>query len=183
MPTRPIRRVVTGHDAEGKAILISDAPAPHVRTSPYRPGVAFTNLWTTAAMPVPVHGPTDPVTPEMKLDPPPQGSNFRIVEFAPERSYIGDIDAEQARAAFAAMGGAAHALAEGEKSRHPFMHRTKTVDYGIVLSGEIYLVLDESEVLLRAGDVCIQRGTNHAWSNRSDAPCLVAFVLLDGDQL
>jgi len=183
MPTRPIRRVVTGHDADGKAILISDAHSPHVRTSPYRPGVAFTNLWTTATMPVPVHGSADPVTPAMKLDPPPQGSNFRIVEFAPERSYIGDIDAEQARAAFAAMGGAAHALAEGEKSRHPFMHRTKTVDYGIVLSGEIYLVLDESEVLLRAGDVCIQRGTNHAWSNRSDAPCLVAFVLLDGDRL
>jgi len=183
MPIRPIRRIVTGLDREGRAVVVSDGPAPHVRTSPYRPGVAFTNLWTTAAMPVPVRGLADPVTPEMRLEPPPNGSNFRIVEFAPERSYIGDIDAEQARAAFAAMGGAAHALAEGEKSLHPFMHRTKTVDYGIVLSGEIYLVLDDGEALLRAGDVCIQRGTNHAWSNRSEAPCLVAFVLLDGDRL
>jgi quercetin dioxygenase-like cupin family protein len=60
------------------------------------------------------------------------------------------------------------------------MHRTKTVDYGIVLSGEIYLVVDEGETLLKPGDVVVQRGTNHAWSNRSDEPCRMAFVLVDG---
>jgi uncharacterized cupin superfamily protein len=60
------------------------------------------------------------------------------------------------------------------------MHRTQTVDYGIVLMGEIFLVLDESETLLRAGDIVIQVGTNHAWSNRSNKVCRVAFVLVDG---
>jgi quercetin dioxygenase-like cupin family protein len=60
------------------------------------------------------------------------------------------------------------------------MHRTKTVDYGIVLSGEVYLVLDKQETLLKAGDVVVQRGTNHAWANRSSEPCRMAFILVDG---
>ena len=183
MNPKPIRRIVTGHDKAGKAIVISDGPVAHLRTSPERPGVAFTNLWTTARMPAEVHGSVDPVTPAMTLAPSPHGTNFRIVEFGPEQDYIAGVDAAAARAAFASLGGAAHALAEGGKSRHPFMHRTKTVDYGIVLAGEIYLVLDDSEVLMRAGDICIQRGTNHAWSNRSDAVCTMAFVLIDGDRL
>ncbi len=183
MNATPIRRIVTGHDGEGKAVVISDGPVAHVRTSEARPGVAFTNVWTTARMPAEVHGSVDPVTPAMTLEPPPHGTNFRIVEFGPEKGYIGSVDAAAARAAFAGMGGAAHALAHGGTARHPFMHRTKTVDYGIVLAGEITLVLDDSEVLMRAGDICIQRGTSHAWSNRSDAACVMAFVLIDGDRL
>jgi quercetin dioxygenase-like cupin family protein len=71
---------------------------------------------------------------------------------------------------------------EDENPPHPLMHRTDTVDYGIVLSGEIYLVLDKQETLLKAGDVVVQRGTNHAWSNRSDKPCRMAFILVDGKQ-
>jgi naringenin degradation protein FdeH len=63
-------------------------------------------------------------------------------------------------------------------SRHPGMHKTATVDYAIVLSGEIYAVMDEGETLLRAGDTLVQRGTNHAWSNRNETPCLVAFILV-----
>src|SRR5665213_3538584 len=75
----------------------------------------------------------------------------------------------------------ARALTQGENAKHPWMHRTKSVDYGIVLSGEIYLVLDDQELLMRAGDVCIQRGTNHAWSNRAETNCVMAFILIDGD--
>jgi uncharacterized cupin superfamily protein len=60
------------------------------------------------------------------------------------------------------------------------MHRTETIDYGIVLEGEIWLVLDDSEVLAKAGDVIVQRGTDHAWANRSDKVCRVAFILVDG---
>jgi uncharacterized cupin superfamily protein len=63
---------------------------------------------------------------------------------------------------------------------HPGMHRTETLDYAIVLEGEIYAVMDESETLLRAGDVLIQRGTNHAWANRSERTARIAFVLIDG---
>ena len=62
--------------------------------------------------------------------------------------------------------------------RHPLMHRSETIDYGVVVSGEIVLMLDNEEVELKAGDVFVQRGTNHAWSNRSNLPCRVAFVLV-----
>lgn len=183
MPSN-IRRVVTGHDADGKAVIISDGPTPHVKTSPHRPGVVVNNLWATESMPVPTHGSPDPVTAAMKLEPVPNGMNFRIVEFPPETDYIENISAEDAKKAFDAMG-AGHALegqAEHGKARHPFMHKTSTLDYAIVLTGEVYLMLDEDEVLMRAGDVCIQRATNHVWSNRSDTVCRIAFVLIDGKQ-
>jgi naringenin degradation protein FdeH len=179
MEVRAVRRIVTGHDQKGRAVVISDAPCPHMRQSPQRAGVAYTNLWQTDRMPVPIDGAADPVTEAMNLEPPRHGTNLRIVEFEPESRHP-VVDPAAARAAFAAMGGAAHALSLAEDAPHPWMHRTKTVDYAIVLSGEIHLVLDEGAVLMRAGDVCIQRGTNHAWSNRSDRNCVVAFVLIDG---
>ncbi len=177
-----IRRVVTGHDENGKAVIVSDGPTPHVKTSPHRPGVVINNLWTTAAMPASTHGSTDPVTETMKLEPLANGMNFRIVEFPPEADYIESISEADARQAFDAMG-AGHALQSDESSakpRHPFMHKTSTLDYAIILTGEVYLMLDDDEVLMRAGDVCIQRATNHVWSNRSDAVCRIAFVLIDG---
>ena len=65
--------------------------------------------------------------------------------------------------------------------RHPGFHKTATIDYAIVLSGEIYALMDEGEVLLKAGDVLIQRGTSHAWSNRTEQPCCIAFVLIDAE--
>ena len=77
--------------------------------------------------------------------------------------------------------GAAHAVNAAEKPRHPLMHRTQSLDFAIVLSGEIYLVLDDSETLLKAGDVVIQCATNHAWSNRSDKPCRMAFVMVGAE--
>ena len=69
-------------------------------------------------------------------------------------------------------------VADAAARRHPGMHKTDTVDYAIVLSGEIYAVMDEGEVLLRAGDCLVQRGTSHAWSNRTQTPCVIAFVLV-----
>ena len=68
-----------------------------------------------------------------------------------------------------------------DNTRHPGFHKTDTIDYAIVLSGEIYALMDEGEVLLKAGDVLVQRGTNHAWSNRTEAPCCIAFVLIDAE--
>jgi mannose-6-phosphate isomerase-like protein (cupin superfamily) len=181
MEVKPVRRIVTGQNAQGRAVVIADGPCPHVRTSPQRGGVAYTNLWTVDRAPALIDGAVDPVTNAMNLEPPPLGNNLRIVEFEPEAKLRAAASPDAARAAFAAMGGAGHALTQGQNARHPWMHRTKTVDYGIVLSGEIYLVLDEGEVLMRAGDVCIQRGTNHAWSNRSNRNCVMAFVLIDGE--
>jgi mannose-6-phosphate isomerase-like protein (cupin superfamily) len=181
MQVRPVRRIVTGHDAQGRATLISDARCPHVRTSPARGGVAYTNIWQTDRMPVPIHGSTDPVTLAMNLEPQPGGSNLRFVEFEPESPTLNQADPVAARAAFAAMGGAGHALTQGPDAKHPWMHRTKSVDYGIVISGEITLILDDGEVVMRPGDVCIQRGTNHAWANRGKDNCVICFVLIDGD--
>jgi mannose-6-phosphate isomerase-like protein (cupin superfamily) len=181
MNVKPIRRIVTGHDAGGKAVVVSDGPSPHLRASPTRPGVTYTNVWTIDRSPAPINGALDPVTTAMNLEPPAHGNNLRIVEFEPEAKHLSAATAEGARAAFAAMGGAGHALTRQANARHPWMHKTKTVDYGIVLSGEIHLVLDDSEVLMRTGDICVQRGTNHAWSNRSNANCIMAFILIDGD--
>lgn len=185
MQVRPVRRIVTGHDSKGRATVVSDANCPHIRTSPQRGGVAYTNLWQTNRMPVPIHGPTDPVTEAMNLEPPPNGSNLRFVEFEPESEALRGADPAAARAAFAAMGGAQHALTHeaNKEARHPWMHRTKSVDYAIVISGEIHLVLDDQDVLMRAGDVCIQRGTNHAWSNRTNETAVVAFVLIDAEPI
>jgi naringenin degradation protein FdeH len=174
---KPIRRVVTGHDRQGKSIIASDGPSPHVLTLPGRPDFGLTNLWVTDASPADNGGDADAAARPIHLEPPDRGSIFRVVEFPPDQVAAGfDRDA-----AFAAMG-ASHAM-DPDASRHPGMHRTATVDYAIVLSGEIYAVMDEGETRLRAGDCLVQRGTNHAWSNRSDAPCLVAFILVSARPL
>jgi len=75
-----------------------------------------------------------------------------------------------------------HAPTRGLPPRHPYMHRTETVDYGIILSGEIYLIVDEGEILCRPGDIVIQRGTNHAWANRSKEICRIAFILIESKE-
>jgi quercetin dioxygenase-like cupin family protein len=145
---RPPRRVVTGHDADGRSVVLDDGGAPRSHTVP---GATFHELWNTAATPAPV-GPSEPREPtERPLVTPPDanGTIIRIVDLEPG-------------------------------SRSP-MHRTETIDYGIVLAGEILLVLDDgSETPLAAGDVVVQRGTDHAWVNPGIGPARMAFVLVDG---
>ncbi len=170
---KPIRRIVTGHNEQGRSIFVSDGPSPHVLTIPGVPTFGLTNLWVTDGAPADNSGSKDAAQRNVVLEPPPSGSIFRVVEFPPDATLAGKFDR---KAAFEAMG-AGHAMDESA-SRHPGMHKTSTVDYAIVLSGEIWAVMDEGETLMRAGDVLVQRGTNHAWSNRSNAPCLVAFILL-----
>jgi mannose-6-phosphate isomerase-like protein (cupin superfamily) len=175
-----IRRVITGNDENGRSTVVLDGPPTNIKQSPQRPGVVINNLWMTDTMPAQTAGVPDATVKPMGLEPAAGGTNFRIVEFPPETDYIGKVSAADAQKAFGELG-AAHALVGGEKQRHPFMHGTRTLDYAIILSGEVYLVLDDSEVLMKAGEVCIQRATNHAWSNRSDRPCKIAFILIDGD--
>ena len=90
------------------------------------------------------------------------------------------MDAETARAHFAEIGAAEASTHSAPGAPHPFMHRTQTIDYGIVIEGEITLIVDRGESIVRAGDVVVQRGTNHAWANRSGRNCRIAFVLIDG---
>ena len=176
-----IRRVVTGHDANGKAIVLEDRDAPAVRTNPHRPGHISVDLWRTNASPVVLKAEEpDPTAGPKVIHPLPNGTVFRISEIAPETEAIRNMDPEKAKEVFKAMG-AENASTFGQNKRHPFMHRTETVDYAVVLEGEIVMLLDEDEVHLKAGDVVIQRGTNHAWSNRSNKPAKMLYVLVDGD--
>ncbi len=173
--SRKFRRVVTGHDQQGVAVVESDQVASHVLQRPNRPGVTLTNFWLTDQTPAEYDGPTETCGGDFVLQPPANGSVFRCVEFLPEDPEV--MAKLDGKSAFSEMGAGDNIV---ENARHPFMHRTNTVDYAIVMSGEIYMLLDEDEVLLKAGDVAVQRGTNHAWSNRGTEPCVIAFVLVDG---
>jgi quercetin dioxygenase-like cupin family protein len=176
-----IRRVVTGHDRNGKAIVLSDGLVPTVHSNPIRPGQQSFEVWKTKAMPVPIAADEpEPTTGPRSLQPPRNGNVFRISVVPPETEETRKLTPEQARELFR-KSGAGEASTFGKGGRHPMMHRTETVDYAVVLEGEITLILDEGEVALKAGDVVIQRGTSHAWSNRSGKNVKMLYVLIDGD--
>ena len=177
---KPVRRVVTGHDESGKAIVVSDGPAPFVHQNPMDPDWYSTDVWRTDDTPAPiVFRAAEPTLGPRRQLPAKNGTVVRINHFPPDSADVLKMNPEDSRKAFASLGNES-AATFGKGGRHPLMHRTQTIDYAIVLSGEIYMVLDEVDVLLRAGDVVVQCGTNHAWSNRSTQPCEVAFVLIDG---
>ena len=170
---RPIRRVITGHDGQGRSIIASDEASPNTIAISESPAFGMTDLWVTHDAPADNHVGGDPAARKIVLEPPPRGTIFRVVEFPPDARIAGKFDRVKA---FEALG-ASEAL-DPDGSRHPGMHRTHSVDYAIVFSGEIWAVMDVGETLMRAGDCLVQRGTNHAWSNRSNAACLVAFILV-----
>ena len=173
-----VRRIVTGHDAHGKSIFTEDAAAPSVHTNPRRVGYHLTNLWMTDQTPCLVGNEADPTTRPLTLEPPKNGTVVRIVEFGPEGEWTKNLDGSGAKEAFGAMGtGKASTYKPGG---HPLMHRTESVDYALVLEGEIHIVLDDSERLMKQGDFLVERGTSHAWANRSGKPCKMLFVLIDG---
>ena len=178
---RTIRRVVTGHDARGKAVVISDGPSAFIHVNPRDPDNVSTDIWRTGATPAPIasHAAEPTLGPRRQL-PQQRGTVVRINQVPPENEQIRSMSPEDSRRAFAALGNEPAAL-WGKGGRHPLMHRTETIDYAIILEGEITMVLDEEDVVLKAGDVVVQCGTAHAWSNRSNAPCTIAFVLIDGE--
>jgi quercetin dioxygenase-like cupin family protein len=141
------RRIVTGHDADGKSVVLSDAPNPKsldIGTA------AFHEIWITDRTPAPIPATEpEPTDRPVRVPPPANGVMVRFTEMAPG----------------------------GESP----MHRTETVDVGVVLEGETWLLLDDgSETLVGPGDAVVQRGTMHAWVNRSDRPVRMVFVLIDG---
>lgn len=174
------RRIVTGHDADGRAVILSDAPPPRVHQVGGPGGPTFVEVWNTRGMPVAIDRQSgEPAEVGLVLAPPTGGTRLRVIDFPPEGEAIRRLTEAEAAAKFQEMGGA-DAARSGAGAPHPLMHRTQTLDYGIVLEGELTLVLDRGETTVRAGDVIIQRGTNHAWANRSHTVCRVAFVLIDG---
>lgn len=173
MMVEKIRRVVTGHDESGKSVFLVDGEATAVKEMDSMPGLALTDLWRTDGAPAENAGDRDAADRPVVLEPPPSGTIFRIVEFPPDEAWRGRADAAEA---FDSIG-AGHAA--DASSDDPMMHRTATVDYLIVLKGEIWAVLDDSETCLKQGDVMVQRGTNHSWSVRNGEPCLLVAVLVD----
>ena len=113
------------------------------------------------------------------LEPPPNGSVMRVDTFPPDETWKGKVGEREVRAFFSAMGSPGASTWSAD-AKHPYMQKTRTLEFGIVLEGEIVLVLDTQEVKLQAGDVVVQRGTNHAWSNRSGRPASVAIAVHDG---
>ncbi|BAC51688.1 bll6423 [Bradyrhizobium diazoefficiens USDA 110] len=179
MSLAPIRRVVTGHDAHGDAVIATDDALPTVVELAAIPGTIFHEVWSTAATPVSIDNGPDPTIGALRLPPPTHGTRIRFVDIPPDTEDFLKHGAARMKEAFSQVGDV-HASTVRPDSPHPLMHRTETVDYGIVISGEITLVLDKSEANLKAGDVVIQRGTNHAWANRSGKPCRMLFMLVDG---
>ena len=164
------RRVVTGHrNEDGKSIIWKDGPAPKI-VEPL-PQFNLHEMWETKS-PADNSGTQDAAIRENKIEPhDPAGTMFRIVEFPPDDVWQ-DLDVAES---FKTMGsGDAH---DGG-SENAMMHETHTTDYAIVMEGEIWAVMEADETKLKAGDVLVQRGTNHAWSNRTDKNAVVAFVLV-----
>jgi len=176
---RPVRRLVTGTDANGRSVFLSDGVTPHVMTLHGIDNFGVTDLWKTRSTPADLKIAEDTVTLPIELAPPERGTVLRVVEFAPDADWMGTVDPG---AAFASMGESGSAALDqtGPAPAHPMMHATRSIDYAIVLSGEIWAVMDDDERKMEAGDILIQRGTNHAWSNRTRQSCQVAFVLIDG---
>lgn len=167
-PVRPrsVRRIVTGENEHGKSVFVSDGPAPNHTTDPATPLAQV--LWATGEAAA------------SGADPAPAGHAFgfhskdgsllRVVDFPPDENY--DVS-------HLARFLDEHGVRDKGEARHFWFHKTQSLDYAIVLEGEIYALMDEGETLMRSGDILIQRATNHSWSNRSGKPCRMAFVLLD----
>lgn len=178
---RSARRVVTGHDATGKAVFLSDGPPPKSLFVPAASGELF-ELWNTNASPAPISAVEDePTDRPIQLSPRSHGTVIRITDLHPRASEGRvEVTRELAASTFASIGDAQESTWK-PGARHALMHRTQTIDYGIIIEGEIYLVLDDSETLLQPGDIVIQRGTNHAWDNRGTRICRMVNVLIDGE--
>ena len=159
----PIPRIVITGEQSGKSTIIKDGLATNI--SEHIPGLIISDIWATDTMPVDLNRETLcentllPITPK-------NGSYFRYVNIPPDaelKKYFPDEE-----------------NADPNKP-HPLMHKTETLDYIIIIAGEIYMILDETETLLKTGDIVIQRKTNHAWSNRSDQTCIMLAILLDSN--
>lgn len=169
-----IRRVVTTHASDGKAITLCDTAKPLTQINPDL-AVRTCLLWVTDATPAEMTGPEDRSERTIGIAPPSNGSIFRIVDFPPESK-----EKELPPGYMASRLSMGHGKTRAWPARHPFTHRTPSIDYAIILSGETDMLLDDSEVHLKVGDVLVQQGTNHAWVNRGSEPCRIAFVLIDG---
>ena len=170
-----VRRVVTGLDAANKAGVLFDS---RLTLDPGKSGNPAANVWITDSSPPGFSFKDDSAARPIGLSPPDNGTVIRVVEFPPL-----DPAAEAKMAPdFMMKVVGDHAPARGLPVKHPLMHRTRTLDYAIIMSGEIDMMLDQETVHVKAGDVVVQQATNHAWINRGKEPCRIIFVLMDSKQ-
>lgn len=174
-----IHRVVTGHDHHGRAVVASNGPLPTVVEIAAIPGTVFHEVWSTTGTPPAVDNGVDPTLGPLVLPPPHHGTRFRFVDIPPDTAEFLAQGAAKMKDAFTQIGDVEASTVKTD-SPHPLMHRTESIDYGVVIEGACTLVLDVGEVELRPGSVVVQRGTNHAWANRSGKTCRMLFVLVDG---
>ncbi len=167
---KPVRRIVTVDREPGKSSLVADGPAPDVLTDPARPGFASARLWVIESTPAPIVYETLHLP--RSLTPPERGSLLRVDTIPPDAIWKGKAGAAEAAAYFKAAGTPSAAVS----GPHPYMQKTETLDFCFVLEGEIVLVTETGEAALKRGDMVVQRGTSHAWSNRSAAPAVLAIA-------
>ena len=174
---KPARRIVTVDREPGRSSLVYDGPAPDIRFDPARPGYASARLWVIDRIPAKIV--LETLHLPHTIEPPKGGAVCRVVTYPPDASWAGKVGAEEVGAFFKAMGSPG-ASTYSASARHPYMQKTESMDFCFILEGEIDLVLDSGSVTVKAGDVVVQRGTNHAWSNKSNAPCIMAVASHDG---
>jgi mannose-6-phosphate isomerase-like protein (cupin superfamily) len=170
---KPARRIVTIDREPGKSSLVADGPAPDILIDPARPGFASARLWVIDSTPAKIV--TETLHLPRKIEPPERGTLCRVDTYPPDSVWQGKVGAAEVAAYFHAAG-SPHASTYAADAPHPYMQKTATLDFSFILEGEIVLVLDTEEVALKQGDMVVQRGTNHAWSNRSHAPCVMAVT-------
>jgi mannose-6-phosphate isomerase-like protein (cupin superfamily) len=168
-----VKRIVTGLNAQRESEISMIGPCTNRREVEGWPGTFVNELWVTNESPVDNSGSEDAALRPIRHDPTPRGTIFRVVEIPPEADLKID-----AAATFAAMG-SANRPTDKDKSRHFSMHKTDSIDYTVVISGECTMLMEQGEVQICPGDCIVQRGTNHAWVNRSKTPCVIAFILID----
>ncbi len=174
---KPARRIVCMDREPYKSTLVSDGPTPDVRVDPARPGYASQRMWVTDGFPAKIV--LETLYLPHTIEAPPGGSVLNHVTFPPDAAWKGKVSEADVKAFFNMMGSPG-ASTYSSAAPHPYMQKTRTLEFGIVTDGEIVLVLDTQEVTLKKGDFIVQRGTNHAWSNRTDKPATVIIATHDG---
>lgn len=175
-----IYRVVTGHDENGKAIILENGPLNTVMDLEAVPGTKFHEVWSTSSTPAMISNTeTDPTLGPVVLPPMKAGTRIRFVDIPPDTQEYLHNGHDKMKDMFSKVGDAKASTVKDD-SPHPLMHRTESIDYGIVIEGELTLIVDDGEALLKPGSVVVQRGTNHAWANRSGKMCRILFILIGG---
>jgi hypothetical protein len=172
---RPIRRIVTGNDPDGRSRIVEDGPSPAIRRVAERPGYSVTNVWRTHGAAAGTDAPDD-IADHRGVLPPRNGTVIRVIDFPPEPADPKEFERMIAATFRSLYPDATH---QPDGAKHFGMHKTATIDYAVVLAGEVTAMMDQGETVMRAGDILIQRGTNHAWANRSGRPARIMFILID----